>query len=342
MTSENGGFDAGEFFDDGVEASGIGPEEIVSDSETGNEANVVTTKDDSETKAEEPETKPEAESAKVEKAEPSAEDVAAAIESTKEAEQEVDSIISGLIPKPQAPEEAQTKPDFEPGKYVPVEDHIKLRQRAQTAEREAEELRQRFETSTTQTGGEKPGEEAEKSPLEQFVDENPDEDLVPAKVQLEERKFQEAKQQKAQQAREKAEQIEREKLEKQYRTNEAVKAISTKAEQSEVEVRKSNPDYDAVVKPFVTANMLTNDERMAFLKDANPAQKLYDICKAKADALRGVVGVVGVTTDTTTPAKKTTKKDEAPAGNPADADEDDMTDDEIFEAVAEENFKAGR
>ena len=318
-------------FDEGVEAAGIQPEEIVTDSEAGDEANVATVKDSSKTTAEEPETKETV---------ATAEDVAAAIESTKETEQEVESIISSLIPKPQEPEAAQTKTGFEPGKYVPVEDHIKLRTRAQAAESKVQELEQRLDASTTQTGGVKPGEEAEKSPRELYIEENPelDDEPFPAKVEMAQRKFDDAKAQKAQQAKERAELIEREKQETQNRTNAGIKAISTKAEQSEVEVRKANPDYDAVVLPIVKAKLITNEERIEFLKDANPAQKLYDICKAKAEALRGVLGVAA----TTTPAKKTATI-KAPADNPADADDDDsMTDEEIFNAVADENFKAGR
>lgn len=331
MTNEDGGFDAGEFYDKGVDDAGIDTENIATDTQSGGEANVITPeKDESDAKAETPETDSGAEVSKKDD-KPSAEDVAAAIESTKETEQEADSIISSLIPKPEA---AQTKQEFEPGKYVPVEDHIKLRQRAQAAEREAEDLRRSIETSTTRTGGVKPGTEVEKSPFEKFVDDNPDEELVPLKVQLEERKFQEAKAQKAQQAKESIEQAEREKQEKQYRSTEAAKAISARAEQSEAEVRKSTPDYDAVVKPFVDANMLTNDEKIAFLKDANPAQKLYDICKAKADALRGVIG-----TTTTTPAK-TTKPKEVPKPGEEGGNED-MTDDELFDELKDEVFQAG-
>ena len=344
MTNEeNGGFDAGAFFEEGVAEAGIDPEEVVTDSpDPDDSANVISQVAEVADKAGSQETAA-AETKTADKAGPSVEDVTAAIESTKETEQEVESVISALLPKQTEPEAAKTKTDFEPGKYVPVEDHIKLRARAQAAEREAEDLRQRLETSTTQTGGVKPGEEAEKSPLEKFVDDNPDEEFtladMPLKVQLAESKFQEAKAQKAQQAKEKAELIEREKQEKQYRTKAAIKAITQKAEQSEAEFRKANPDYEAVVKPFVAANMLTNEERLAFFKDDNPAKRLYEICKAKADALRGVLGVTATTT--TTPAKNTTTS-KAPAENPADTDEDDMTDDEIFAAIAAENFKAGQ
>ena len=327
MESKHSGFNAGAFCEEGMAEAGIEPEEIVADS-PGKAGSVEVVQDKKDDKVD-PETKPATETKTVEKAKPSAEDVAAAIESTKEAEQQVDSIISELIPKSQVPDAAQTKPDFEPGKYVPVEDHIKLRARAQVAEREAEDLRQRLETSTTQTGGVKPGAEAEKSPLEQFVEDNPDEDIVPAKVQLEERKYHEAKANKAQQAKERAEQSEREKQEKQYRTNEAIKAIRTKAEQSEAEFRKAKPDFDAVVTPFVKANMLTEAEKIESLKDANPAKKLYDICKAKAEALRGVIGAPAAPN-----AKPATK---APANEEADAvieeGEEELTDDQIYDEV---------
>jgi hypothetical protein len=331
MESKQGGFNAGAFFDDGMKEAGIDPEEVVDDSPVNDDTtNVVQVNDD---KAES-ETKPAAETKPDEKAKPSAEDVAAALESTKETEQQVDSIISELIPKSQVPDAAQTKPDFEPGKYVPVEDHIKLRARAQAAEREAEDLRQRLETSTTQTGGVKPGTEVEKSPEEKYIEENsntfdPETEPFPAKVQLEERKYHEAKAKKAQQAKEQAEQSEREKQEKQYRTNEAIKAIRTKAEQSEAEFRKANPDFEAVVRPFVKANMLTEAEKIESLKDANPAKMLYDICKAKAEALRGVIGVPNA--PNAKPETKAPTNVEADAAN--EEGEEELTDDQIYDQV---------
>jgi len=324
LETENSGFDAGKFYDEGVEEAGLDPEEVVTDSPADDDSTNVASQD-TEKAVEEPEQKPAAETKPDEK--PSTEDVKAAIESTEDTEQEVDSVISALLPpESQAPEAAKHRPDYEPGKFVPVEDHIKLRARAQAAEGKVSELEQQIETSTTQTGGVKPGEEVEKSPFEVFVDENPDEDFVPPKVQLEERKFQEAKKQKAQAAKEKVEQAEREKQEKQYRTTEAIRTISTRALKSEVEVRKATPDFDAVVKPFVAGNLLTDAERVEFLKDANPAQKLYDICKAKAEAFRSALGIK------TAPKTETTKKapttEEVPAG-----EEDELTDQQIFDEV---------
>ena len=323
MTIENGGFDAGAMFDEGVEEAeeaGFDMNEVVTDSpDPDDSANVIEVES----------TVPEAAAAET-KQEPSADEVQAAIDSTKEAEQDEESIIALLLPKP-ATEAAQTKTDFKPGSHVPVEDHIKLRQRAQAAEREAEELRQRLETSTTRTGGAKPGEEAEKSPFEKFVEENPDEDIVPPKVQLEDRRFHEAKQQKAQQAQEQAARYEREKQEKQDRQSQAIQTFTMKATQSEVEFRKANPDFNAVVKPIVEAGLLTDTERIDMYKAANPAQKLYDICKAKTAAIRSAAGLP----DKNTPKTETTQQS-APTTKAGEqnADEDgDLTDDQIFDEL---------
>lgn len=327
MTSENGGFDAGEFYEEGVAEAGLEAEEAVDDSPNVQEdASVVSQVSDgkaAESEAE-PEKKP-ADTEAAEKQEPSKEDLQEALKSTEEIEQEAESVIESLLPKPQA---AEQKPDvLKQGKYVPVDDHIKLRQRAQAAEQERDELRQQLETSTTPTGGEKTGEEVEKSPLEKFVEENPDEDITPPKVLLDERNFQEAKQQKAHAAREQAEQAEREKQEKQRKQNEAIESLSSRAKSSEAEFRKATSDYDAVTKPIVGAGLLTDAERIEFLKDPNPAQKFYEICKAKGEALRGVLGKPD------TPAKETTKQ-ETPAANEQKADdEEEMTDDEIFDEV---------
>ena len=69
----------------------------------------------------------------------------------------------------------------------------------------------------------------------------------------------------------------------------------------------------------------TNDDRREFLRDPNPAQKLYDICKAKVEALRGVVGV---TAPATKPTKKASTTEEA-----ANEEDTEMSDDDIFNEV---------
>lgn len=343
MESENSGFDAGEFYDDGVKEAGLDPEEAVTDSpEQEDSTNVISQEPEKTATSEEPSGEQKAakdktgseaaETKAAEKKEPSADDVQAAIESTKEDEQEVESVIASLLPGQQASETEQKKTDdpLKTGKYVPVGDHIKLRERAQAAEHDRDELRQRLEASATQTGGEKPGE-VEKSPLEVFVEDNPDEDLVPAKVQLEERQFQDEKRQKAQAAKEKAEQYEREEQEKKYRDSEAIAALRSRAESSEAEVRKAIPDYTAVTKPIAEANLISDAERLEFLRDPNPAQKFYDICKAKTEALRGVLG------GTKTAPKTETTKEEAPKteAQKKAAEEGELTDDQIFDVVKE-------
>ena len=192
MTNENSGFDAGAFYDEGMKAAGLSGEETVNDSPDQDESTNAASQVSDETKETKPESEPAAEAKPTEgeKETSSAEDVQEAIDSTKEAEQQVESVISALLPEPEASQ--KTADPLRTGKYVPVEDHIKLRERAQAAERDRDEFKQRLETSTNLTGGEKPGE-VEKSPLEKFVEENPDEDLVPVKVQLAERKFLEAR-----------------------------------------------------------------------------------------------------------------------------------------------------
>lgn len=335
MTTENSGFDAGEFYDEGIKEAGLDEQEAVTDSpDQEDSANVISQESEKASTSEESSSEQqttETETAATEKQKASAEEVEAAIESAKETEQEEESVIEALLPKQQEPETEQKKTDdpLRTGKYVPVEDHIKLRVRAQAAERDRDELRQRLETSTTQTGGEKPGTEAEKSPLEVFIKDNPDEDLVPPNVQLEERNFQEARRQKAQAVKEKAEQSEREEQEKRYRTSEAIKVIRTRALNSEAEVRKANPDFNTVVKPIVDANLISDAERMEFLRDPNPAQKFYDTCKAKTEALREVLG------GTKTTPKTETTKEEAPKteAEKKAAAEGELTDDQIYEEV---------
>lgn len=324
-TEENGGFDAGKMFDEGVEEAGLDldAEGVVTDSpEAEDSANVVSQQAD-EAAAEGTET-PAAEAKPADQQKPSAEDVQTAIESTTETEQQVESVIESLLPKPQAAETQQTTDPLRQGKYVPVGDHIKLRERAQAAERKVEELQRQNETSTTQTGGEEPGTEVEKSPLKQFVEDNPEEDFVPAKVQLEEREYQEAKQQKAQAARDQAAQAEREKQETQRRQTQAIETLTTRATNSEAEVRKANPDYDAVTTAMLKASPLTDAEKIELYKAESPAQKLYDICKAKTEALRGVLGQ----TKTNAPAEKTTTEKA-----PANEEGGEMSDDEIFDEV---------
>lgn len=327
---QENGFDAGEFYAEGMaeaaeklEAAGVDPDaldEVTDDNEQTEE---------SQEQAETTEKKKEEKNA----ADSSVEDIKDAIKSTETEteEEEPDSLIAAMLPKDEEVEAAVEKPDGA-GKYVPVDDHIKLRKRAQEAERERDELRQRLE-ATTSTGGEKPGK-AEKSPLEKFVEENPDEDIVPAKVQLEERNFQNARQE----ALRNSQQRQKDVAETKRQAIATIKAIGEKAVKSESEFRKVTKDYEKVITSIVKAKMLSDDERAEAFKDSNPAKKLYEICKAKVDALRGVIGDES-TSATTTPKAKTAKEkaattEENEAGDLKDLTEgEDLTDDEIGEIL---------
>jgi colicin import membrane protein len=331
MTTEKQGFDAGKFFDDGVADAGLESEDtgaVEDTAEAGSSESITVKPDDKggtdEAKAEQAETnKTDKAKEKAADSSASAEDIQDALDST-ETESEPDSVIEKLLPKEEEIEAAAqqaAQPDRS-GKVVPLDSHVKLRERAQAAERENAELRARLDAEAGQKA-----EEAEKSPLEQFVEENPDEDFVPAKVQLEERRFQDRRQAARQEAARKAEQARNEAAEKQQSRANTIKAINARAMKSESEFRKATPDFDEVTKPFVDEGLLSNEERLDFLKSENPAKRLYDICKAKRDAIRRIAGTQEATAKDT-PGKKPTEK-KAPA-NPDDSAEDDLSDDEIM------------
>lgn len=328
MESEEKGFDAGEMFDEGVAEAGLESEETASDTPAQEDKSGVVSQvaEDTEKTGTEETEQAETETKEEEKkaADSSTEEIQEVLESTETPESEPESVIETMLPKVEDVEMAQEQ-QRKSGQYVPVDDHIKLRKRAQTAEQERDDLKRKLEE--TPTGGEMPGE-SEKSPLKKFIEENPDEDIVPPIVQLEDREFHEAQQRKAEQARQKVEQDKVEVAEAKQRTVDSIKAIGKKALDSEKAVRKANPDFDSVTLPFVKANLLTDAERLEFLKDENPAQKLYDICKAKRDALKGVFG----TPSTTTPTEKPTEK-QAPITEDTATEDAELSDEEIYEEI---------
>ena len=328
MESEEKGFDAGEFYDEGIEQAGIKEEEIVDESPSEQEASgVVSQQTNEETQTESETQTEETDQQETSDKDDSKEDIQAVLESTEEvseAETEPESVIEGILPKVPA-ETEQIQPEQQ--QRVPLEDHIKLRQRAQAAEKERDELKAKMEE--TQTGGEKPGE---KSPLKKFVEENPDEDFIPASVQLAQQEWLDEREQAKIDAQQKAEQAERDKAEAQQRAVNTIKALGDRSLKTEAEVRKANPDYDEVTKPFVSAKLLKDSELAEIFKSENPSKKLYDICKAKADAIRSLSG-----SSTNTPGNKTTKKASTTSKEETSSEElnpeDELTDDQIFEEV---------
>ena len=313
MTTENEDFDAEAFVEEGMQDAGIKPEE----QETAeNEASgVMSQTEKSEDKTGE---KPaETDQTK----ETSTDEVQAALEATEteeETEEEVESSIAEILPP--APKSEQQEQEEKADQRVPLEDHIKLRQRAQEAERERDELKK--QQADTQTGGEKPGEEV--SPLEQFVQENPEEELVPAKVQLEDRKWHEARQRRQFEAATKAERAAFEQQQAATQQLQDFKSKADKAESSEKEVRKAHPDYDAVTQAAVKAKLLDDTERDAIFNAEKPADEYYKLCKGKLDAIRSGLGIPSTpTSESNQPANTEQEKD---------ADKE-MTDDEIYDDV---------
>jgi len=272
------------------------------------------------------ETKPETEQV-------SEDDIKSVLDSTAEAEAgqqavtEPESVIDSLVPKEAQHEQEKQEQE----QRVPLEQHIKLRQRAQQAERERDELREKMKT---QTDGEKSGE---KSPLEKFIEENPDDEFIPPKIQLEDRQWQEARERERNEARIKVEQAEKEASESQQQLASSITAIKEQSKKSEAEFRKTNTDYDSVTKPIIAAGLLKDSEIYDIFNSENPAMKLYEKCKAKADSLRNLLGVntPASTAQSTenkdsTKTNKVTKKTETTETETTD---DDLTDEQLVEEV---------
>lgn len=333
MTTENENFDAEAFVEEGMEAAGIESDEQEQEAAENEPSGVMSKTESSEDETGEKPAETD------EKKETSTDEVQAALEATEteeETEEEVESPIAGILP--QAPESEDGAFDPKSGKWVPVEKHAKMRgekresdrraeeaeKRAQDAERKVKELEQQRETETP-TGGEKPGEEV--SPLDKFLEENPQEELVPAIVQRDERDFQEAKRQKQAEAVRRTEQAA---LESQRAATQQLQDFKTKADRatsSEKEFRKVQSDYEAVTKKALdmakalNIDLLNDAEGKAILNADNPAKEFHKICRNKLD----VLGIPS--TPTSESEKPANEVQEEP-------DEDEqMTDDEIFEDV---------
>jgi len=310
MTTENEDFDAEAFAEEGMRDAGIEPEE----QETAeNEPSGVMSKTE---KSEDEVVEKPAETDQTK--ETSTDEVKAALEATEseEAEEEIESSIADILP--QSPESEKPEQEEKDDHRVPMEDHIKLRQRAQDAERKLEEL-----TKQQQAGEERPAE-SEVSPLEQFVEENPEEELVPAKVQLDDRKWHEARQRRQYEAATKAEQAALEQQRAATQQLQDFKSKADKAESSEKEVRKAHPDYDAVTQAAVKAKLLDDTERDAIFNAENPADEYYKLCKGKIEAIGLGLGI---------PSTPTSKSNQPANEEQEEETDQEMTDDEIYDSV---------
>ncbi len=328
MTTEEGGFDAGKMYDDGVaeaEAQGGLPDSELepSDNPESEDVGVMTqqTEKTQDTGAAKQKT-----DEKVEDKVQDEDAVKAALKSAGEDEEpgetEAESIVAALLPKA----ETQSKTD---GK-VPLDQVLKLRERAQQAERERDELRQKLEAKS------EPKPEVEEiSPMEKFVEENPDEDFIPAKIQAEQLKWERQQRQKAADAQAKAEREKAEQTETQRQQIAAVTELGKKADASEKAARKANKDYDEVTKNALALGLVKSSDVQELLKSNDIAGDLYKLSKSRIEAHRKALGIQSPEPEPTK-EKAAAKKQE-----PGQGSDDDLTDDEFFEEVKNENWKAG-
>jgi hypothetical protein len=312
-TQGSDNFDAGTFYDEGVEAAGgdeavsealdLDPEtqdDQTAPQETPGAMSQVTKDSEEETQQTEQTGDETAEAAK------------AALESTEQQEEEesaeqAESVIAQILPG------AEEKP----AQRVPLSEHIKERQRRQAAEKALAER-------DAQQQAEEPAAD-QKSPLKKFVEENPDDDYVPAAVQLEQREWDEARARRAAEAHQKAQDEARQAAEAEAKRIADQQTFATKAETSEKVFRKEHPDYEAVTRPFVAGRKLTTEQLQDIAKADNPAQRLYEVCQAERSLLRDALGI-----ETAEPTRQAPNAREKPSDEEAGGD---MTDEEVFDEV---------
>ena len=220
---------------------------------------------------------------------------------------------SFLVDTPSEDEEGIVIPDEEKrtGRYVPVEDHAKLRQRAQDAEAEVEKLR------TTQSGT---GTTPEKSGEAEEDLENYDEDDIITKAQAQEiakTEFNRLEDIKAQQLITKDQEAQQRQAARQVILD------------GETQARKDLSDYDAVCAAGLGSGAVTKGDMQNVMSAKNPAVALYIACKQKVSAL-------GISPSPTNEEVTSEKTDDEPT------DEDMIVqDDESFmnETFSNQTFK---
>lgn len=208
----------------------------------------------------------------------------------EEEEQQAESTINKLL----SPEEQQR---------VPVEDHIKLRQRAQAAEKRAEEAESQLAEQATQTEGAKSGKTDKLAELE-------DDDLVRAGDVRQAIKQEVDKVSKG--------------IESERATQEA-QAMAANAVKSEESFRKDTADYDQVTSAANELGVISDADRKVIFKDPNPAKKYYEIAKERVSNIQKHLGITTTTTPKSPKPKKETGEEEE--------EEETLTDDQIFDEV---------
>ena len=282
MTNEDMSIDVDDFVDSGIEEAGEKLQDQLE--EEGSILNPEDNPPEKETEqTQEQETETPAETKKAE--------VNTEAEETNETSAQADSTISQLI---------QNTTE----QRVPVEDHIKLRQRAQKAEQERDELRQRLTQQNTQPSG---GNDEEVDPLAELDEEDlvrvgPIREYVGKAVNNAVDKVQQA-----------------------LGLKEAAiqaKATADRAVNSEKEFVKTTPDYNTVTKASLKLGLLTAEEKANIANAENPAQEFYKVSKAKLKDIQTTLGITPASTDIQQQQKNETV---------VDPDDDIPSDDEVLE-----------
>ena len=227
----------------------------------------------------------------LEQEEPQAEETP---ETEAESEAESDSAMSELFGKPEEEEQTQQR--------VPVEDHIKLRKRAQTAEAKLAEYEAQHQT--TQTEEDKSGDE--------FLGELEDEDLVRAET------VKQAIPKIVEKAVSKAVGQVNQNIEQERAVRQA-KVQTDRAVNSEKEFAKATPDYDKVTKAAIKLNFLSAEDKQAILAADNPAKTCYEISKQRLTDIQTTLGITPASTGKQTPNEE-----------PVVPEEEEVSDDEFL------------
>jgi hypothetical protein len=207
-------------------------------------------------------------------------------------EEVTESQVEKLFEKPE-------KPEYMQGKKVELEDHIKLRKRAQAAEAKLAELQAAQapvdtgvldEISALLDGDE---EYAEKDALRKAFNKLP---KVIAQIA--------------------------QKTTSEALGNVQMQNIAAKAKADEAAFKKDNPDYDTIVGFAARHKLLSQDELKEVFTSGNIAETYYTKAKAAVQAERDALGIA--------PSKPTTEIDNPPDGPVDDAGFDN--DDEAFDA----------
>lgn len=323
MTSENSGFDVEQFAQEGLDDAGVTQDEVADDPQgSPTPADTVVPKTDNEPpSAEQPPSK------EAQDKETSTDAIKAALQATEpspttpnQPQPEPESTIAELLPKQQ---ETLAEPEArKPDHKVPLEDHIKLRERAQKAERERDEAIAKFQVTTQQ-------QIQEIEPLDKWIADNPEDAQIsppPAAVLQAQRKFELAQQQRRLDAQRAADEARRQAFEANRQLLTDAQSKKQRAEESEKVFRSTHPDYTKLTNAVIKANLLSKKEQEAILDSENPGQALYDLAKTKLTAIHDGLGITTPISEPQPKPAKTTLQGE-------EEEEPEMTDDEIFTAI---------